>query len=199
MILSRLMEWSATVRNRDFTGRSFLGKLYRLFLFSLMDRGLKLFYRLHFSVKEKNLAPFRLSDYQLLKLVRAGTPTPYLCRRWVQSIPLHHHSSRYTDILAAIHAIKFRTKTDQWIFPETALLAPELDCKGFATLFSSVLNAIGILNELWIGLPSDGRNGHAWVVLETEDGRIAVDQFNGNGTDEALFHLHHPYSMTLKI
>lgn len=58
---------------------------------------------------------------------------------------------------------------------------------------------MGIRNELWIGLPADERDGHAWVVLETTAGRIAVDQFNSNGTPESLFRIYHPYSVTLKV
>lgn len=199
MMLSRFLEWSVDIRARAFPGRLLLGRLYRILLFTLLDTIFESAYRIRICLKEKSLLPLLLSEYRLLKKVRGHFPSPYLCRKWVRGLKPRNFPTGYTDLLSEIHAAKFRTPKAPWRLPETALLAPELDCKGFAVLFSSLLNTVEIKNELWIGIPSNGKDGHAWVVVETTEGRIAVDQFNGNGIQETLFLINHPFSVTFKI
>lgn len=200
MIPTKLLHWSFILRNRPFPGRFFLGRLYRFFLFWFIDPFLGLIYRARLSFKEKKLSPFALSDYQLLKTLRHQYPVPTSILRWVETLSLKNDTpNRYRELLSQLHTIKSRTETGGWLLPETALLSPELNCKGFAVLLSSLLSALEIKNELWIGLPADGKGGHVWVVLETNPGRIAVDQFNGHGVEEPLFLLRHRYAMTFKI
>ena len=199
MNLVRLLHWGTDIRNQNFPGRILLGKFYKALIFSILNPTLKLAYRICLVFKEKSFTPLFFTDYCLIKKVRSWYPAPFLARRWVQSLPPQLHPSRYTDILSSLHSRKLRTQTGIWLLPETALLASTLDCKGFAVLFSALLNAAGMKNELWIGLPSDGQGGHAWVVLDVPDGRIAVDQFNGNGTDETLYLLNQLYALKIKI
>jgi hypothetical protein len=199
MILTRFLEWSVSVRTRRFPGRSLLGQFYRFLLFTIFHQALKLAYRTGLFLKMKRGYPFLLSDYRLLKEVRLHFPAPYLARRWLQSLLPGPERVEYTGLLSRMHAAKSRTQRAPWLLPETAILAPALDCKGFAVLLSSLLNVSGITNELWIGLPSNGQDGHAWVVLETKDGRIAVDQCNGHGIRESDYLSEHTYSITFKI
>lgn len=194
-----LIRWRVGVLSLNFPGRTFLGRIYRILLFTLFDPSLKFIYRLRIALKEKRPSYLFLSDYRLLKEVRSHFPPPPLMRRWVRTGLPNQGRAGYAGVLSQIHAAKFRARKAPWILPETALLSPTLDCKGFAVLFSTLLNALGIKNELWIGLPSDGMDGHAWVVLETDQERIAVDQFNGDGIRESVFLLEHPYAITINF
>jgi len=198
-LVNKLIKWRIGVLSQSFPGRAFMGRLYRFLLFALFDPALKWIYRLRIALQEKRPSFLLLSDFRLLKEVRSHFPAPPLLRRWVKAGLPARGKSGYPGILLQIHAAKFRTRKAPWILPETALFSPSLDCKGFAVLFSSLLNAAGIRNELWIGLPSDGKDGHAWVVLETDYGRIAVDQFNGDGIRESVFLLDHPYAITINF
>ncbi len=199
MLLSRFLEWEISVRSHRFPGRFFLGALYRFLLYRIFDPLLRFTYRIRIAWKTRRIEPFHLSGYRLIQAVRLQTPTPLLIRRWC-SFP--HPISRaqcLKETITRLHSTKYRTPSAPWLLPETVLLAPALDCKGFAVLLSSLLSAVSIPNEFWIGLPSDGRNGHAWIVVETEQGRIAVDQFNGMGVQESLYRLLHPYALTLRL
>ena len=197
--VNNLIKWRMGILSQSFPGRTFLGRLYRFLLFALFDPALKWIYRFRIALQEKRPSYLCLSDYRLLKEVRSHFPAPPLLRRWARTGLLNRGRTGYEGILLQIHAAKFRTRKAPWILPETALFSPSLDCKGFAVLFSSLLNAAGIRNQLWIGLPSDGKDGHAWVVLETDYGRIAVDQFNGDGIRESVFLLEHPYAIRINF
>ncbi len=199
MILARLLEWGAALREMTFPGRSPTGKLYRLFLFRLFNPALQLAYSLRLALHTRSLHPFSLSDYRLLEEVRSRHRRPYLIRHWLSSRqdPLGPPSPH--QLIAHVNTLKGRTTHAPWLLPETALLSPSLDCKGFAVLLSALCDVSGFTNELWVGLPADGSSGHAWVVIETSRGRIAVDQFNGFGTEEALYRRRHPFAMTFSI
>lgn len=199
LLADNLIRWRVGVLSRGFPCRSFLGRIYRFLLFAILDPALKFVYRLRIAWKEKKPSCLFLSDYRLIKEVRYHFPAPSILRKWAKTGIPSPWRAGYAGILSKIHTAKFRIQRAPWILPETALLSPHLDCKGFAVLFSSLLNAIGLKNELWIGLPSNGKDGHAWVVLETDHGRIAVDQFNGEGIQEPVFLLEHPYAIMINF
>jgi hypothetical protein len=199
MILSRFVEWGVALREVTFPGRSLAGKLYRLFLFGLFNPCLQLAYSLRFSLRTRSWHPFSLPDYRLLREVRSLHRRPYLIRRWFSSKQSPLGPLGPNQLITKVNAMKGRIPHAPWLLPETALLSPALDCKGFAVLLSALCNVAGFTNELWVGLPADGKAGHAWVVVETGRGRKAVDQFNGSGTDEAVYRHQHPFAMTFRI
>jgi hypothetical protein len=199
MILDRFLEWSDELRIRQFRGRELLGRFYRFVLFGVFDQSLKLLYRVRISLKLRTLYPFTVSNYRLLKEVRRVFPRSFLLKSWNSTLPVTKGLANYDDLIAQVHATKNHAPSKSWILPETAVFSPSLDCKGFAILLSALLNVHGIDNELWIGLPSDGTVGHAWIVVVAEGERIAVDQFNGHGTKELLYLHDHPYAMTARI
>ncbi|MDX1764117.1 MAG: hypothetical protein R3231_07340 [bacterium] len=199
MILARFLEWRDAARRREFRGREYLARLYRFFLFQLFDPGLKFLYRLRLCVKTGQLSPFTNSDYRLLKEIRRHYPTPWFVRSWSKTMPLTRGLADYDDLISQVHALKSHAASQSWILPETAILAPTLDCKGFAVLVSTLLAVHRIPNELWIGLPAEGLIGHAWLIVTAEGERIAVDQLNGYGTRELLYLHDHPYAMTVRL
>ncbi len=199
MTLARFLEWGTILREMTFPGRSLAGKLYRLFLFGLFNPCLQLAYALRLSLRTGSRHPFSLSDYRLLREVRRRYRRPYLVRRWLSARQSPLGPLGPNHLIAQMNAVKGRLPHAPWLLPETALLSLALDCKGFAVLLSALCNIAGFTNELWVGLPADGQSGHAWVVVETGRGRIAIDQLNGSGTDEALYRLQHPFAMTFRI
>ena len=199
MILARILEWRDAARSGEFRGRRYLAHLYRFFLFQIFDPGLKFLYRLRLCLKTGKLAPFSTSDYRLLKEVRRHYPKPWLVRSWGMTMPLTRGLASYDDLISHVHALKPHAPSQSWILAETAILAPSLDCKGFAVLVSALLTIHGIPNELWIGLPTDGLIGHAWIIVYAEGERIAVDQLNGYGTREVAYLHDHPYAMTVRL
>ncbi len=199
MILSRFLEWGVALRETTFPGRPLAGKLYRLFLFGLFNPGLQLVYSLRLFLHTRSPQLFSLSDYRLLREVRRRYRRPHLIRRWLSSRQSPLGPLGPNQLIAQVNTMKGRIPHAPWLLPETALLSPVLDCKGFAVLLSALCNVAGFTNELWVGLPADGSTGHAWVVVETGRGRIAVDQFNGSGTDEALYRHRHSFAMSFRI
>jgi hypothetical protein len=200
MSLTRFPEWEVLLRRSHFPGRFLLGRFFQFFLFRMYAPLLRWIYQGRLSLRKKNTSPFHFSGYRLLREVRLHYPTPFLIRWWHRNQDYNKKGDHLPEeIIAYLHSIKSRTSPAPWLLPETALVAPSLDCKGFSTLLSSLLSTAGIKNELWIGLPSNGEDGHAWVVLETPDGRIAVDQFNEMGVPEFLYLQDHPFPLTLTI
>ena len=199
MVLARFLEWRDAARSGEFPGRTYLGQLYRFFLFRVFDPGLKFFYRLRLCLKTGKLDPFTNPEYRLLREIRCHYPTPWLLRNWAATMPLTRGLARYDDLISHVHAVKSQAPSGSWILPETAMLASSLDCKGFAVLLSTLLTIHGIPNELWIGLPADGLIGHAWIIVHAEGERIAIDQLNGHGTRELLYLHDHPYAMTVRL
>ncbi len=199
MPLDRFLQWGAETRDRDFSGRPFLGSLYRTLLYGIFDPLLWFLYRCRIALQVQGLAPFRQPRFRLLREVRTRYSRPFLLRLWLRSQPDLCAESDWGTILTPLHALKERATSLPWLLPEEALLAHSLDCKGFAILLSTLLTICGRENELWIGLPANGEDGHAWVVIECEGGRIAVDQLNGRGVPEPVYLKEHRFAITQSL
>jgi len=199
MPLARFLQWGAETRGRDFSGRSLVSTLYRTLLYGVLDPALWFFYRCKLALQVQGAAPFRQPRFRLLREIRTRYPRPFLLRLWLRSQPDLCAASDWGTLLISLHVLKGRATSLPWLLPEEALFAHSLDCKGFAVLLSALLTICGRANELWIGLPSDGEDGHAWVVIESEGGRIAVDQLNGRGIPEPVYLKEHPFAITLPL
>ncbi len=199
MPFDRFLQWGAETRDRDFSGRRLLGALYRTLLYGILDPLLWFFYRLRLALAGQGLKAFRSPRFRLLRKIRTRYPRPFLLRSWLRSQPDLCLNTDWVGILKTIHVLKKRANFLPWLLPEETLFAHSLDCKGFALLFSSLLTVCGIRNELWIGLSADGTDGHAWVAIEDEGGRIAVDQINGQGIPEPVYLKEHLFAMTIAL
>lgn len=199
MPIDRFLQWGAETRDRDFSGRSLVSALYRSLLYGILGPLLRFYYRSRLALKIRGWTPFRQPRFRLLREVRSRYPRPFLLRLWLRSQTNLCAASDWGRLLITLHALKNRTTSLPWLLPEEALFAHSLDCKGFAVLLSTLLTLCGRANELWIGLPAHGEDGHAWVVIESEGGRTAVDQLNGSGAPEPVYLKEHCFAITLLL